>query len=87
MSRYLVNSEILRLGTDPRACAEGAAKMLSSGKIKDVEAQACFCCTDEKRVAFIVEAPSRDSVLQTLQEQLDIPIASINEVEEVTANK
>lgn len=85
MPRYLVNSDILRSGTDPRACAEGAAKMLAKGKVKDVQAISCFCCTDEKRVAFVIDAPSQDAALQTLQEQLDIPVASIMEVEEVTA--
>lgn len=87
MPRYIINSAILRSGTDPRACAEGAAKMLAKGKFEDVEAVSCYCCTDEKRVAFVVEAPSQDAVLQTLQEQLDIPIASITEVEEVASAK
>jgi hypothetical protein len=85
MPRYLVNSAILRSGKDPKSCAEGAAKMLQHGKIKDVEAKSCYCCGQEGRVAFIIEAPSADAVLETLQEQLDIPIASITEVEEVTA--
>jgi hypothetical protein len=79
MPRYLVNSAILRSGTDPRACAAGAAKMLAHGKVKDIEAKACYCCTDEKRVAFVIEGPSQDAVLQTVQEQLDIPVESIME--------
>ncbi len=85
MPRYLIDSAILRSGKDPKTCAEGAAKMLAKGKIKDIEAKSCYCCGPEGRVALIVEAPSRDAVLETLQEQLDIPIASITEVEEVTA--
>ena len=87
MSRYLVNSHILRSGNDPRACAEGAAKMLARGKIKDIEAISCFCCTDEKKVAFLIEAPNEDAVLQTLQEQLDIPVESIMKVEQVAVGK
>ena len=85
MPRYLVNSAILHSGKDPKACAEGAAKMLAKGKINDIEAKSCYCCGQEGRVAFIIEAPSRDAVLETLQEQINIPVASITEVEEVTA--
>lgn len=59
--------------------------MLEKGKIKGVEAKACYCCGHEDRVAFLIEAPNEDTVLEVLQEQLDIPIASIKEVEEVTA--
>jgi len=79
----MVNSAILRSGKDPRACAQGAAKMLARGKIKDIEAKACYCCGQEGRVAFIIEAPSRDAVLETF-EKIDIPVASITEAEEVT---
>ena len=57
--------------------------MLARGKIKDIEAKACYCCGSEGRVAFIVEAPSRDAVLETF-EKIDIPVASIVEAEEVT---
>ena len=84
MPRYLINSHILRSGTDPRACAEGAAKQLSRGKIKGIEAKACYCCSDEKRVALVVEGPDQHTVLETIQQQIDIPVASIFEVEEVT---
>jgi hypothetical protein len=79
MPRYLVNSAILRSGTDPRACAEGAAKMLARGKIKDIEAISCYCCTGEQRVAFVIEGPSEQAVLEIVQQQLDIPVASIME--------
>ena len=87
MPRYLVNSAILRSSRDPRACAEGAAKMLEKGKIKGIEAKSCYCCASEDRVAFIIEGPSEDAVLEVLQEQLDIPVASIFEVNEVTTKK
>ncbi|MGD6850986.1 MAG: hypothetical protein ACQCN6_02870 [Candidatus Bathyarchaeia archaeon] len=85
MPRYLVDSAILKSGKDPQACAEGAAKMLARGKFKDIEAKSCYCCGGEGRVAFIIEGPSQDAVLEVLQEQLDVPIASITEVEDVTA--
>lgn len=84
MPRYLVNSALLRSGKDPKACAEGAAKMLSKGKIKGIEAKSCYCCATEDRVAFVIEGPSEDAVLQVLQEQLDIPVASIFEVQDVS---
>ncbi len=85
LPRYLVQSAILRSGKDPRACAEGVARNLSRGKVKDIEAKSCYCCGGEGRVAFIVEAPSQDALLETLQEQLDVPIAAISEVQEVSS--
>lgn len=87
MPRYLVNSAILGSGKEPRACAEGAAKMLEKGKIRDIQAISCYCCKQEDRVAFVIQGPSEDAVLQVLQEQLNIPVASISEVEEVATKK
>jgi hypothetical protein len=84
LPRFLVNSAILQSGKNPKACAEGAAKTLAKEKINGVEAKSCYCCTNENRVAFIIEGPSQDAVLQTVQEQLNIPVASITEVQEVT---
>jgi hypothetical protein len=84
LTRYLVNSAILKSGKDPKACAEGAVKMFSKGKIKDVALTACYCCVTESRVSFIFDGPSKEAVLQVIQEQLDIPVASITEAEEVS---
>ncbi len=84
MPDYLVNSAILSSGKDPKTCANGAVKMLSKGKIKEIELKACYCCEAENRVSFIIEGPSEDAVLQVVQEQLDIPVASIMEAEEVS---
>ncbi|MCW3996017.1 MAG: hypothetical protein NWE98_07710 [Candidatus Bathyarchaeota archaeon] len=56
--------------------------MFATGKFKDIEAKSCYCCGSEGRVAFIVEAPSQDAVLEAF-EQLNIPIASIMEAEEI----
>jgi hypothetical protein len=80
---FLVNSAILQAGTDPKACAEGAAKMLARGKIKDIEAKSCYCCTNEARVSFVIEGPTQETVLETVQHHLNIPVASITEVKEV----
>ncbi len=82
MARYLVNSAILRSGKDPRTCAEGSAKMLARGDIKDVSLKSCYCCTGEGRVAFIIEAENSDAVL-TAMDKINVPVASIMEVEEV----
>jgi hypothetical protein len=81
---FLVNSAILRSGKDPKTCASGAAKMLTSGKIKDVTVKSCYCCTDEKRVAFIIEAPSQDALLEAL-EKIDLPVAAVTEIQELAA--
>ena len=83
MPRFIVNSAILRSGIDPRTCATGAAKMLTSGKIKNISVKSCYCCSDQKRVAFVIEAPSRHELLDVM-EKIDVPVASIMEVEEVT---
>jgi hypothetical protein len=84
MPSYLVNSAILRSGKDPRACASGAAKMLTTGKIKDVTVKSCYCCTDENRVAFVIDAPNQDALLEVM-EKIDLPVASISEIQEVQA--
>ena len=83
MPRFLVNSAILKSGNNPRACAEGAAKMLSRGQIKDIEAKSCYCCGDEGRVALIIEAPNQERLLEVLQEKINLSVASIIQVEEV----
>jgi hypothetical protein len=57
MPNYIVNSAILRSGKDPKTCATGAAKMLTNGKTKDITVKSCYCCTNEQRVAFVIEAP------------------------------
>lgn len=82
MPKFLVQSAILRSEHNPQSCAEGVAKNLARGKVKDVEAVACYCCNKENRVAFLIEGPNEDEVLEVVQEQLDIPVASIMEVAE-----
>ena len=80
----MVNSAILKSGKNPKACAQGAAKMLAKGKIKGIEMKACYCCETENRLAFLIEGPNEDAVLQVVQEQLDVPVASIMEAEQVS---
>ncbi len=58
--------------------------MLTEGKIKDITVKSCYCCTDENRVAFLIEAPSQDALLEAL-EKIDVPVAAIREVNEVPA--
>ena len=84
MTTYMVNSTILKSGKEPKACAQGAAKMLAKGKINGIEMKACYCCETENRVAFLIEGPSEDAILRVVQEQLDVPVASIMEAEEVS---
>jgi len=86
MPKYIVNSAILRSAKDPRACAEGAVKLLNEGKVKGVELMSCYYTGAEGRVAFVLEANSRDAVLEAM-ERIDIPVASIMEAEEVKLKK
>jgi len=84
LPEYLVNSAILQSGKDPKTCAQGAAKMLAKGTIKGIQLKACYCCETENRVALLIEGPNQDTVLQVIQEHLDIPVASIMEAEQVS---
>ncbi len=84
MPSYIVNSAILRSGKDPKTCATGSAKMLTTGKIKDITVKSCYCCTDQNRVAFLIEAPNEDVLLEAL-EKIDLPVAAITEVQEIPA--
>jgi len=83
LPKFLVQSAILKTKQNAQSCAEGAAKMLARGKIKDIEATACYCCRNENRAAFLIEGPSQDAVLEVVQEQLAVPVASIMEVSDV----
>ena len=53
-------------------------------KIANIQLKACYCCETENRVSFIINGPSEDAVLQVEQEQLDIPVTSIMEAEEIS---
>ena len=83
MPKFLVQSAILKSEKNAKSCAEGVAKNLAKGKIKDVEATAGYCCSQENRAAFLIEGPSQDFVLKVVQEQLKVPVASIMELSEV----
>ena len=82
MPTFIVNSAILRPAQDPKACAIGAPKMLTRAGIKDVTLRSCYCCSEYGNVVFVVEGASRDSVLQAFN-QINVPIASIMEAEEI----
>jgi hypothetical protein len=80
----MINSAILKSGKDPKTCAQGAVKMLSKGKINGIEMKACYCCESENRISFLIDGPNEEAVLRVVQEQLDIPVASIMVAEEVS---
>jgi hypothetical protein len=82
MATFIVNSAILRPAHDPQACAVGAPKMLMRAGISDVTVRSCYCCSEYGSAIFVVEGASRDGVLQAFN-QVNIPVASILEVEEV----
>jgi hypothetical protein len=78
----MVNTAILRPMQDLQACAVGAPKMLMRAGIKNVKLRSCYCCSEYGFVAFVVEAASRDGVLEAFN-RINVPVASILEVEEV----
>jgi hypothetical protein len=84
LPKFLIQSAILKTKENAKSCAEGAAKMLARGKVQGIEAKACYCCEQENRAAFLIEGPSQAAVLETMQEHLNIPIASITEVSDIS---
>ncbi len=82
MKKFIVNSAILSSDLDPMACAVGAPKMMMNAGIKDVKIKSCYCCGAEGRSMFVVEAETKDAVLEAMN-KVNIPIASIVEAEEV----
>jgi nitrate reductase NapAB chaperone NapD len=82
MKKFIVNSAILSSNLDPMACAIGAPKMLMNAKIKDVKITSCYCCGAEGRSVFVVEAETREALLEAMN-KVNIPVASVMEAEEV----
>ncbi len=84
MPTFMVDTAILRPAQDPRACAVGAPKMLMRAGIKDMTLRSCYCCSEYGFVSFVLEATNRDLVLEAFN-RINVPIASISEVEEIPA--
>lgn len=82
MKKFIVNTAILTGMMDPVACAIGTPKMLEKQGIKNVKIQSCYCCGPEGTVVFIANAESKEVLLDALN-KIDLPVASIMEVEEV----
>ncbi len=82
MNKFIVNSAILSSDLDPMACAVGAPKMMMNAGIKNVKIKSCYCCGAEGRSVFVVEADTKDAVLEAMN-KINIPVASIMEAEEV----
>lgn len=80
MPTFIVNSAILRPSRDPKACATETPKVFLQLGTKDVKLQACYCCSDEGRVVFVMQGPNQDAILDTLN-KLNVPVASIMEAE------
>ena len=82
MPTFMVNSAILRPKTDPMACASNTPEIFKQSGIRNVKLQSCYCCSDEGRVVFIVEAENRDAALSAF-DRINVPIASITETQQV----
>ena len=82
MPTYIVNTAILRPAQDPKACAIGAPKMLTRAGMKNIKLRSCYCCAEHGSVVFVLEGENRDSVLEAFN-RVNIPVASILEVEEI----
>lgn len=82
MPKFIVYSAILPRETTPMACAVGTPKMLMNAGIKDVKIESCYCCGTEGKVIFVAEAETREVVLNALN-KINVPVASITEIEEV----
>jgi hypothetical protein len=82
MKKFIVNSAILPSSMDPMACAVGAPKMLMNAGVKDVKIKSCYCCGPEGRTVFVMEAETKEMLLEALN-KINVPVASIMEAEEV----
>lgn len=82
MKKFIVNSAILTGMMDPVACAMGTPKMLEKAGIKNVKIHSCYCCGPEGTVVFVASAEGREALLEALN-KINLPVASIMEVEEV----
>ncbi len=82
MKKFIVNSAILPSSMDPMACAVGAPKMLMNAGVKDVKIKSCYCCGPEGRTVFVMEAETKEMLLEALN-KINVPVASVMEAEEV----
>ncbi len=82
MKKFIVNTAILPSSLDPMACAVGAPKLLMNAGVKDVKIRSCYCCGPEGRSVFVVEADTKEAVLEALN-KVNVPVASVMEAEEV----
>ncbi len=82
MKKFIVNSAILSSSLNPMDCAVGAPKMMMNAGIKDVKIKSCYCCGAEGRSVFVVEAETKEALLEAMN-KVNIPVASVMEAEEV----
>jgi hypothetical protein len=82
MPTFIVNTAILRPRQEPMACATGAPKMLMNSGIRNVKLRSCYCCSEYGNVVFVLEAESREVVLDAFN-RINVPIASIMAAEEI----
>jgi hypothetical protein len=82
MKKFIVNTAILPSNLDPMACAVGAPKMLMNAGVKDVKIRSCYCCGPEGRSVFVMEAETKEALLEALN-KINVPVASVMEAEEV----
>jgi hypothetical protein len=86
VKKFLIDSAILKPGTDPKACALGSPQRLEHAGITNVKIITCYCCGPEGRVAFVVEAENRNAALEAFY-KINVPVASIVETEEIIPKK
>ena len=79
---FIVNTAILKPAQDPKACAVGAPKQLMQAGVKGLKLRSCYCCSEYGSVVFVIDGASRDSVLEAFN-QINVPVASILEAEEI----
>jgi hypothetical protein len=82
VKKFIVNTAILPSNLDPMACAVGAPKMLMNAGVKDVKIRSCYCCGPEGRSVFVMEAETKEALLEALN-KINVPVASVMEAEEV----
>lgn len=82
MPTFIVSTAILSPSQEPQTCAIGAPKKLMDAGIRNVTLRSCYCCSEYESVVFVVDGANRESALKAFR-QINVPVASILEAEEI----
>jgi len=80
MKKFIVNSGILPLQIDTVSCNTAIPKMLMGAGYKNIKIKTCYCCNQDRKVVFEVDADNKDALSEALN-KIEFPVESIMETE------